>query len=35
MLQLFQHYSGITVKIQKTDIFIVFLTFDRDPEIIM
>ena len=34
MLQLFQHYVGISVKIEKTEFFIVFSTFDRDPEII-
>ena len=35
MLQLFQHYSGITDKSGKTDFFIVFPNFDRDHEIIM
>ena len=28
MLQLFQHYFGITDKVEKTDFFIVFPTFD-------
>ena len=35
MLQLFRHYSGIREKVEKTDFFIVFPTFDRDHEIIM
>ena len=35
MLQSFQHYFGIIVKIRKTELFIVFSTFPRDPEIIM
>ena len=35
MLQLFQHYSGSQPKVEKTDFFIVFPTFDRDHEIIM
>ena len=35
MLQFFQHYFGITDKSLKTEFFIVFSTFDRDPEIIM
>ena len=35
MLQLFQHYFGITDKSLKTEDFIVLSTFDSDPEIIM
>ena len=35
MLQSFQHYFGIAVIIQKTEFFLVFSNFHRDPEIIM
>ena len=35
ILQLFQHYLGITDNSRKNEFFIVFSTFDRDSVIIM